>query len=502
MKTNDGNSTQNVAKPFGIALLSLLFSLAAPAAPAAILTVNNTNDTGAGSLRRTIQNAHSGDTINFSVTGVITLTSGQLSVTKNLTVIGPGATGLAISGNNSSRVFEIRSNANVGITGLTIRDGRSPAGAVPGGKGEDGGGIHNSGTLTLNACAIAGNAAGSGGSSASTRGARGGNGGAGGGMFNSGTLTLKNCTLSFNSGGSGGVGHYPERSFGNRGGDGGAGGAIYNGGVLTLIGCTFGSNRGGRGLYLAGSGGHGGGIYNTNILAITACTFSDNSGGNGGPNYRGAPGTRGYGGGISTLASASATLRNSLVALNSVGAGSGPHSLVSDLSGSFISEGHNLIGQADGSIGLTTGINGDLVGSTNAPINPKLGPLQNNGGSTFTMALLGGSPALNAGDDALLAAPFNLTTDQCGVPRKFGPHVDIGAFELPLPSLTGPTLLPNGQFHFALVGQPGSNYVIQASADLVNWTALTNLGNATGTNFFNDSAAPNVHRRFYRPASP
>ena len=118
-------------------------------------------------------------------------------------------------------------------------------------------------------------------------------------------------------------------------------------------------------------------------------------------------------------------------------------------------------------------MNADFLGSTDTPLAPKLGPLQDNGGPTFTMALLAGSPALNAGDDALLASPFNLSTDQRGLPRPFGPHVDIGAFELEMASLTATLILPSGLFRFTLVGQPGSAYTIQSSADLVNWTPLT-----------------------------
>jgi hypothetical protein len=65
--------------------------------------------------------------------------------------------------------------------------------------------------------------------------------------------------------------------------------------------------------------------------------------------------------------------------------------------------------------------------------NPKLGPLQNNGGPTFSQALLSGSPAIDAGDDSVLGPPLTLTTDQRGpgFPRKSGLHVDIGAFEAP-----------------------------------------------------------------------
>jgi len=131
----------------------------------------------------------------------------------------------------------------------------------------------------------------------------------------------------------------------------------------------------------------------------------------------GQPGSPGSGGGIG----GSGQLLNTLIASNSA-AGSGP-----DVSGNFTSLGHNLVGISDGSSGFGAG--GDLVGSGASPINAGLGPLQNNGGLTPTCALLSGSPAIDAGDDAVLSAPYNLTTDQRGFPRLSGSHVDIGAYE-------------------------------------------------------------------------
>src|SRR5260370_40808953 len=85
----------------------LVVGLAAPAARAATITVSNTNDNGAGSLRQAIQDAAAGDTINFAVTGTITLTKSELLITNSLSIDGAGATNLAISGNNVGRVFEI-----------------------------------------------------------------------------------------------------------------------------------------------------------------------------------------------------------------------------------------------------------------------------------------------------------------------------------------------------------------------------------------------------------
>ena len=144
---------------------------------------------------------------------------------------------------------------------------------------------------------------------------------------------------------------------------------------------------------------------------------------------------------------------------------------IPDLQGSFRSLGHNLIGQTDVGSGFTNGVNGDLVGSGNAPIVPLLGPLTDNGGPTLTMALLHGSPALDAGDDSVRHQPYSLKDDQRGFPRKSGSHVDIGEFEFQYrgngvyPSaealvLSG-TFIVNGN---AASGDPGSNVSIVAPA--------------------------------------
>ena len=108
----------------------------------------NLDDNGPGSLRQAVldANAHPGaDVIRFAhgLHGTITLTGGQLDITDDLTIHGPGADRLAVSGNHAGRVFSISGGATVTIAGLTITDGR-----VVGGDG--GGGILNVGsTLTV-----------------------------------------------------------------------------------------------------------------------------------------------------------------------------------------------------------------------------------------------------------------------------------------------------------------------------------------------------------------
>ena len=78
----------------------------------------------------------------------------------------------------------------------------------------------------------------------------------------------------------------------------------------------------------------------------------------------------------------------------------------------FVSQGNNLIGETDGSSGW---VGSDLTGTVATPLNPLLAPLGKFGGPTQTMALLPGSPAIGAGNNALI--PPGVTTDQRGLPR-------------------------------------------------------------------------------------
>jgi hypothetical protein len=99
----------------------------------------------------------------------------------------------------------------------------------------------------------------------------------------------------------------------------------------------------------------------------------------------------------------------------------------SDVVGAFSSRGHNLVGATNGSTGFSAG--GDLKGTATSPLDPRLGPLQDRGGPTWTFAPQGGSPAIDAGDDSVTNS---FATDQrgTGFARRVGAHVDIGAFEV------------------------------------------------------------------------
>jgi len=80
---------------------------ASKALPATIIVVTNTNDSGPGSLRDALASANDGNTIDATgVSGTILLTSGELQITHDATINGPGAGNLAVNGNATFRVFE------------------------------------------------------------------------------------------------------------------------------------------------------------------------------------------------------------------------------------------------------------------------------------------------------------------------------------------------------------------------------------------------------------
>jgi hypothetical protein len=237
------------------------------------LTVLNSLDSGAGSLRDTIAAASPGDTINFAKkVHSITLTSGELDITQNLDVEGPGPNKLKISGNDSSRVFDIQSGT-VTIAGMTITDG------VTDGRTLDfpglGGGILNFGTLNLFNDVLSNNQA-----VGDPNVNNGFPGGArGGGVQNQeGTLTVEDCQFLNN------LARGADGSSGPVAGIG-AGGGIANGRSaqeVKVIDSEFdgnvaqgGSGGGGTDGRFAGLG-FGGAIVNSGKLTVTGSTFSHN----------------------------------------------------------------------------------------------------------------------------------------------------------------------------------------------------------------------------------
>jgi hypothetical protein len=231
------------------------------------LTVTNTLDKGAGSLRDAITKAGNGDTIVFdpSLNGqTITLTSDQLNINKNLDIEGPGASLLAISGNNTNRVFNIPEGNSVTIAGLTITQGL--------GNGSSGGGVLVAGsTLALTNDVFSYNQATNAGSGAfSFGGAL--------GSVNGANTTVSGCTFRHNV--ANGQGSETGSAFG---------GAIYttgNSSTLTVQNSTFIDNKAIGGDGVTAKGGHGRGMAQAGAiesegganssLTVTNCTFSGN----------------------------------------------------------------------------------------------------------------------------------------------------------------------------------------------------------------------------------
>ena len=450
---------------------------------AATFTVTSDADVGPGSLRQAVADAlaNAGDDIvAFDLPGpgphVIDLLS-AISISSNLQVLNGPVSGSAVesvtvqrsfaSGTPDFSLFRVLNARTVVIAGLTLRNGRAMG---PSGLG---GAIFMGGAaLTLRDCVISGNAATSGGAL-----------GIDAQQGNSGIASVKlvRCEFVENTGQFGGalyvLGQYgqvplaAEQCVFRNNSATGDGGAVHLYAPNALVGAALtdcwlvGNNAagGGGGLYVV-TDGFGAGEAE---VEMSRCTISGNSAGSGGgisfrlsrisaniENCTFSGNVAGSGGAIDNATGASVDLRNVTIAGNHASSSDGGGGVVSsfglfvsnsivaantsaggapDTRGYCTSSGHNLIGRADGASGFVHGQNGDQVGTIAAPVEPRLGPLHNNGGLTQTRALLAGSPAIDAGNDAT-APPL----DQRGMPRRG--VSDIGAYEfrpLPRAEITG-----------------------------------------------------------------
>jgi CSLREA domain-containing protein len=289
---------------------------------------------------------------------------------------------------------------------------------IRGGSAPTGGGIYNGGTLTLNDSTVRDNQARTNSS--------------GGGIANfSGTLTINSSAIVSNS----------APNFG---------GGLFNtaGGVVTISNSTFSGNW---------VGADGGAIYSYATVSLNYVTVANNTAQTAGGIQQGSGGT--------------IKLKNSLVATN--------HGVATNCGGSLTSQGHNLIGNADGC--TVTGAAGDQIGSGASPIDPHVGPLQDNGGATFTHALLFDSPAIDGASPASCA-----NTDQRGITRPQGTGCDIGAYEFDGPikqsQIISFTPLPNktvGDAPFAVNASASSGLPVAFTASgkcIVNGSTVTLSG--------------------------
>ena len=471
---------------FLVALAVLAVILPPSVARATTRIVNNPGDSGAGTLRDTIAASGDGDIITFSVTK-INLTSGPLTISRNITINGPGPSQLEVTRQAGFfGIFIINGHSIVSISGIKVTNGF--------GVFTQGGAISNidGSTLTVSNCVFSGN--------------RGASDGAGAINSDSSILKVTNCTFANNTTANAGGAIQASSSdttvalcifSGNQAS--GPGGAIYKSGnnPLTVTNCTFNQNstqgfggaicnsvvagatqtttvrdstftgntspaQSGGALAVffvnyildnctfanntAGNG--GGGIFNQNgALLLTNCTLANNSASQTGGGVHNQGDGSGFAG-IATVTSCTfsrnaapngggiyntgTNAANSFVQLSntilySTGADLGAN-LVNDGSGTSItSNGYNL--SSDNGGGFLTAA-GDQKN-----INPQLGALQDNGGPTKTMALLPNSPAQDQGKNFNGAA-----TDQRGLPRTTdlgsvpnasgGDGTDIGAVEM------------------------------------------------------------------------
>src|SRR5882757_7737919 len=352
------------------------------AVPANIIIVTNTDDSGPGSLRDALAAAVDGDIID--ATGI----SGTILLTSGELQITHAITingpGAGSLAVDGNATFRVFDNLTSGasISGFSITNGSAP--------GEFGGGVFNEGgnsaTLRLSDCIVSGNSA-----------------DFGGGIFNlNGALTVNNCTISGNG-----------AAF--------SGGGIVNSGsgaaaTLTITNSTISDN--------SATANDGGGILNGaagSALAsviVSNSTLSDNS-------------ATANGGGIYNQGNAQFQVGSTVL-----NAGSSGENIFNG--GQATSLGYNLSSDDGAGILIATG---DQINT-----DPMLGPLQDNGGPTFTHALLPGSPAIDAGDPSF-APPPSFDQRGPGFDRVSGSRIDIGSFEVqvggtPTPTPTSPTPTP------------------------------------------------------------
>ncbi len=348
------------------------------------ITVANTDGSGPGSLRQAIADACSGVTINFdaSLSGQPIALNSELDLVKNVIIDGSSlTTPVTVSGQGSVRVFYVAGGVTATLNSLIVKDGWYNIGGSSG----YGGGLLNDGTVNIINSLFSTNTAGD----------------EGGAIRNNptGVLNITGSTFSGNSAYNGG--------------------AIANYNQLTITNSTFSTNT---------TGDAGGAIYTTDAAtynptltqAITNSTFFNNSGTNGAAIWSNRTQTitnSTFSGNIASQIGGSA-IRQDNETLN--------------IANTIIANSTNEDCYTQSTIGIHTNNLMEEANSRCAPSftsNPLLDSLADNGGPTQTMALLPGSPAINAGDDATCAAAPVSGVDQRGIARPNGDHCDIGAYE-------------------------------------------------------------------------
>lgn len=435
---------------------------------------------GVCTLRAAIQeaNTHPGVTINFNIpttdpgysdgTWTITLSTALPDVSASVTISGPGADTLVVErpsndGTANFRIFNITTTGTVTFSGLLIGQPLFASGAYVNG---DGGGIQNASTGTVNVtnCTIALNVANNGGGIANE---------------STGRINITNCSIVYNTAIVNGGGIYSPsgsvtitnslvefNSCGNNNSGPAFGGGVFNNGTLTIVNSTVYSNQ----AFSQPSEQHGGGIYNGVTASMTNSTVAGNIAFNG-------AGVENQG---------TFQVKSSIIAGDEGGSSNNL-----DVLGPFVSSGFNFIGAIDGSTGFTAAT--DQTGTAASPLDPRFEYPQDNGGPTWTMELICGSPAIDKGSSNGLTG--NLTTDQRGtgfartvddssIPNPSGGDgTDVGAFEFGASPVL-PVSVVSRKFHGGGSSPPFFDIPLPLSCGSIGVECRRNTGG--------DTSGPNV----------
>jgi hypothetical protein len=496
-----------------LARLSLVLALiaagiaAVPAAHAASFVVTTLADDVPGSLREAMLNANAtsgADTITFSVIGTITLTHPLPDISDSLTITGPGADSLTISGGDTVRIFNVPFGVTLSLNDLTLSHGAGDP---------EGGAISNTGTINLTGVTMSNSHA-----------------SVGGAILNTGVANLTNSTLTanyassyapalYNRGGTVtlrgttvanntsqfvagvmndlfGTLHVIDSTFsGNTWTPTSAilpfqsGIAINNLGTMDISGSSFIHNQGpnangtvansgtaaiSNSTFVSNVAWFGGAINNSGTLSVSGSTF--------GSNVSTQPGGAIFNSGTLVVSNSTAAANIGFLSGSGIASGSGSVTLINTtlvdnisnnayssnlyvtggtitLKNTLLSNSGLRVGDCDGTVTPSGGTNNLAPDGSCGPSATvvaasalKLAPLGQNGGPTLTVALQPGSAAIDAGDPATCAAdPIN-SLDQRGIARPQGASCDIGAFEL-VQAINHPPVAANDSYTTP-AGQP------------------------------------------------
>jgi alpha-tubulin suppressor-like RCC1 family protein len=340
----------------------------------------------------------------------------------------------------------------------------------------------------------------------------------GAGLYSGGTGSLEDCTISSNLA----IGGEAESNTGastSEWGGPGLGGGVCNSAVLALIRCSIFGNEamgGAPAWWAEGASGFGGGVFNSDEVSLVNCTLA----GNRASGHLGRDqGGNGLGGGFFSTNGAYAALTNCTLANNEAIGGYGSQTNGGSLGGNLCQFGELLLVNSIIAYGSTNNIYGSLTdlghnissdhsyvltaeGSRN-DTDPMLSALADNGGPTFTMALLPESPAIDAGTELQ-----GIAVDQRGVARPVGGAFDIGAYEAngispAEPFALEPLIFSTRGTEIRGSGPPNRTFRLRTSIDLVHWTdirasAVTGDGAFTVVEPFDSTSAG----RFYQIVAP